>query len=283
VNNSLFEILSRIYFFEAIGFLLIIIVHELGHLIGGKLTGWKFYSFRVFCFVLLKENGRLRFKFSPSFLLGQCIMSPPEIKDFKFLLYNAGGGLTNFVLAGLLFIPLVLVHGAEFLLPGAGTTGSFFYDWLLFTGITSIFIGIMNLIPMVYPIVGVPNDGRNIVELLKSREAQKGFYLAFKQAYELSQGKKQREFSPITISEDTKLGNYFVANMVIMEASRLIDLGEYESALVQLSRLEQFHKKLPPYYQRLAKTVTAKAENLRITKFINEDGCFPNIQTSAQR
>ena len=39
-----------------------LIIHEAGHLVFGLATGYRFSSFRVFNLILLKEEGKLRFK-----------------------------------------------------------------------------------------------------------------------------------------------------------------------------------------------------------------------------
>ena len=52
--------------------------HELGHLIFGLLTGYRFLSFRIFGLMLTRESGSLRFKkHSMPGTLGQCLMAPP--------------------------------------------------------------------------------------------------------------------------------------------------------------------------------------------------------------
>ena len=39
-----------------------LIIHELGHLIFGLLSGYKFSSFRIFNFMLIKEDGKFKIK-----------------------------------------------------------------------------------------------------------------------------------------------------------------------------------------------------------------------------
>lgn len=71
-----------------------IIIHEAGHLIGGILTGYKFSSFRIFNFMFIKENDKLKLKkLSLAGTGGQCLMSPPEFIEGKvpYILYNLGG------------------------------------------------------------------------------------------------------------------------------------------------------------------------------------------------
>ena len=67
-----------------ISFVLHIIIHEAGHLVFGLLTGYKFVSFRVFNVLIDKEENdkiRLRTVQGVDGTGGQCLMSPPKIKN----------------------------------------------------------------------------------------------------------------------------------------------------------------------------------------------------------
>ena len=82
-----------------------IIIHEGGHLVCGLLSGYKFVSFRVGSLMLMKSNGKYMIKkFHIPGTGGQCLMSPPDMKDGKIplVLYNLGGSFINIIL-GVLF------------------------------------------------------------------------------------------------------------------------------------------------------------------------------------
>ena len=74
-----------------------IILHELGHLITALISGFKFVSFRVANYTLLKENGK--YKIKKFFVVGtggQCLTSPPESPSLSAVNgYIAGGTLIN--------------------------------------------------------------------------------------------------------------------------------------------------------------------------------------------
>ena len=75
-----------------------IAVHEAGHLIFGLASGYEFCSYRLGKLMWVKQNGKLSFKrYSLSGTGGQCLMSPPEIKEGKMpvILYNLGGSIMN--------------------------------------------------------------------------------------------------------------------------------------------------------------------------------------------
>ena len=84
-----------------------LIIHELGHLIFGLLSGYKFSSFRIGNLMLLKTGGKLKIKkLKIAGTAGQCLMSPPDMKDNKMpvIAYNLGGAILNLLSCLLFFI-----------------------------------------------------------------------------------------------------------------------------------------------------------------------------------
>ncbi|MGN0061684.1 MAG: hypothetical protein ACI382_04930, partial [Alloprevotella sp.] len=76
------------------------ILHEVGHLLFGLLTKYRFSSFRVFCWMVVKEAGGLRLRrYNIAGTMGQCIMLPPSASEATpYFWYNAGGILVNLFL-----------------------------------------------------------------------------------------------------------------------------------------------------------------------------------------
>lgn len=77
-----------------IGLLLTVTVHELGHLIFGLASGYRFLSLTVFGMTVLNINGKLRLTCRERFVYGQCLMYPlKEDADPKLLI--SGGVIMN--------------------------------------------------------------------------------------------------------------------------------------------------------------------------------------------
>ena len=206
-----------------------VIAHEFGHLVFGKLTGYRFSSFRVGPLVLFRENDRITFKFSRSIIAGQCLMAPPEnFDDFKFVLYNLGGVIFNFLLFGV-FLYLGVRDGITF----------------------NLVLAISNLVP----VKAWTNDGFNLCEALKSKDAAYGFYMMMYVNHKLVEGERYRDFDEelFKIDDEADFGNTFVAYMVMLRASRFEDLGQYDAAQETLSRLDL--TKLPPIYRAMTNAV----------------------------
>jgi len=87
------SIFTHFIFSIFLGFFLQLILHEIGHLIFGLLTGWDFLIFQLNRFALLhlKNKNRLAVVRSKNY---QCIMSPKSINSNP-MLYTIGGCIVN--------------------------------------------------------------------------------------------------------------------------------------------------------------------------------------------
>ena len=75
-----------------------IIIHELGHLVFGLLTGYQFASFRIGSLMFVKKQEKIKVKkFSLMGTGGQCLMMPPKMENgsMPYRLYNLGGVIFN--------------------------------------------------------------------------------------------------------------------------------------------------------------------------------------------
>lgn len=83
-----------------------IVMHEVGHFIGGILTGWKFLYLQVFHFAIVKENNRLSIKWI-SAKNYQCIMYPKGI-SCDAIIYSLGGILMNAIITVISAVVLIM-------------------------------------------------------------------------------------------------------------------------------------------------------------------------------
>ncbi|MHC1749329.1 MAG: M50 family metallopeptidase [Cellulosilyticaceae bacterium] len=165
-KNSVFILVLMILFIYTTVYIQIV-VHELGHMIAGKMSGYKFVSFRIGRLMLMKEKGKLKLK---RFMIvgtgGQCLMMPPieDRYNYPYILYNLGGGIANLIIS---FMSAIL-----YLLMPAKGWGTTFLFMLCCIGIFSAFV---NMIPM--RIGGIANDGYNAKALTKSQETRHAFWV----------------------------------------------------------------------------------------------------------
>ena len=206
-----------------------IILHEAGHMVFGLLTGYRFIAFRIFSFVWQRTaEGRVKFGVSPlPGAAGQCLMSPPGMKDGKlpFVLYNLGGALMN------VFVSLIcLIAAAAAANPAA--------DALLFMGaLVGAVTAVTNGVPM--HAGAVDNDGYNILSMKKSGQALKGFWLQMKAAGENALGVRLRDMPEewFFMPDRTNIKNSMCASAGVFACSRLMDQMKFEEALQAMNTL----------------------------------------------
>lgn len=128
------------------------LIHEAGHLVMGKLSGYRFVSFRIGPAALVRDEGRLRFMKTGNIAGtgGQCIMLPPdgcEPEKTPIVLYYLGGGLFNILTAVLSFVLLIRSDNV------------YVKTFVLFLGAISAAQAVINLVPLKGTVY---NDGFNI-------------------------------------------------------------------------------------------------------------------------
>lgn len=219
-----------------------LVLHEAGHLITGLLTGYKFLSFRVFKFTLVKTDEGLRWKrFHIQGTGGQCILELPEDQDVKkapWFWYNAGGVLMNLLLAGLSIVVLrsFELHIAAFS----------FFIMMTFVG---ILVALLNGVPMI--VGGVSNDGYNLWTLWRHPEERRFFVRSLQAAGQLSRGIRMSEM-PATWFEDIPVNeqsHYLEISNRILYMALLEDQQRFEEARLIAEEVMALGKKLPQLYK----------------------------------
>ncbi|MCL2107457.1 MAG: GNAT family N-acetyltransferase [Oscillospiraceae bacterium] len=221
----------------AAGLCLAVVLHELGHLVSGRLTGYRFVSFRLLKWLWTKDaRGRLRLTKSPvpGGVLGQCLMTPCEDEaDFRFALYHLGGGLLN------------ILTGAPMLVSAFFIRNDFARLFVLCLGLVSLYLGTANLIPRRKLL---PNDGANLKEAKKSAEAARGLYLMLKTNAEKAAGKQIEDYpeDAFAFHENADFSNYCVVNIVFLRAGQLENSGRFGESYAALLRADV--SGLPRYF-----------------------------------
>jgi hypothetical protein len=219
-----------------LGTLFHVIIHEAGHLVGGLLSGYRFVSFTIGSTMLIKENGKLkRKKFNIAGAGGQCLMSPPEMKDgaYPFFLYNLSGSLTNIVV-GIVFIVLFALLRNSF-----SYAGEVFFP-LAFVGLA---LGIFNILPI--NAAGLATDGHNIASLRKNEQARQAFWLMLTANGKFTLGERFKDFPAEwfeAIEDDCN--DPISANLLCMKLSRLLDCHDFAGAKALAEEMLQNGKQL---------------------------------------
>lgn len=198
------------------------IIHEGGHLLCGLMTGWKFVSFRIGCFTLVKQDNKLKFKKTTVVGTGgQCLMSPPLCKpsECPFFLYLLGGGAVN------------ILTGAVALLIGSFTVGLPSIILNIFA-IVGFGLGVMNLFPA--KMGGTMNDGYQIfIELPKNPKSKTAQYLLLAANALLTESESAADMpeavrNEIMSFDYSDLSDTATTNLLLYKAAILFERGCYE-------------------------------------------------------
>ncbi len=231
-------------FFVAVGSLIlslaiIIPIHELGHLVCGLMTGYKFVSYRIFNFTLLKENGKLRVKkFAVAGTGGQCLLTPPDLplEEIPTGWYNFGGVLANLILL-LIALPFTFLDLNPFVAEGL---------WIFI--LTDAIMILLNGIPM--QAGGVGNDGYNIKLLKKNLLSKQGIVNQLRANALIQNGVRPKDMPDTLFSNPYEIDykNALEVSIPLMYSSRLIDQQDYEEALKEMETLYAHKDEIMPLY-----------------------------------
>lgn len=211
-----------LFFIMYVAYIVQIIVHEAGHLIFGLLTGYKFSSFRIFSFMWVKENGKLKLKhLSLAGTCGQCLMTPPELINDKYpyLLYNLGGSITNMITACIFFVIYITLHNYLLL--------SYFFLMLSLLGVVS---AIINGVPMKLGIIN--NDGYNALSISKNSLALRSLHMQMKIHDKNAKGIRLKDMPNewFEVPTDEAMTNSITAVNGVFVCSRLMDEFRFKEA-----------------------------------------------------
>ncbi len=200
-----------------------VIVHEIGHLAFGLMSGYKFSSFRVSSFTFIKtDDGRIKLKLMrvPG-TSGQCLLIPPEPKNglIPQKLYNMGGVIMNLI-ASAVSLTLKYAVGISgilgFILLGIGMMGASF--------------ALTNGVPMRSKLIC--NDGMNAKATGKDPEANRAFYNTLMLAWYQSKGYRMKDIPPeyFRFPSEEGLKDPIIASEAVFVIDRAIDCGFFEEA-----------------------------------------------------
>ena len=217
-----------------------IIIHESGHLLFGLLTGYRFVSFRVFSFMILKEGGQLRLRhLNLAGTGGQCLMAPTDMNggDFPVMLYNYGGAILN-VISALLFLP------AGLSLSGGSLLRTFF----LVMTVIGIAFALINGLPL--HMGPVNNDGLNAMELARDPQARKAFWIQMKVSEQTAKGIRTKDMPEewFSVPADEELKNGIIAVPAVFACSRLMDEHRFPEADALMKHLLSIETGIVPLH-----------------------------------
>lgn len=222
--------LAVFFIFALFVLLLHTIVHEAGHLVFGLLSGYRFSSFRIFSFMILKKDGRLiTKKLSLAGTAGQCLMAPPDNvkpENIPFVLYNLGGALMNCIFSVLSLFLYLTCREVPYLSSA-----------LLFICISGILFALVNALPRNNGIVC--NDGANIKAIKDSPDARRAFWLQLTVNAAGTKGLRFRDMPDewFDFPDNGDRSNQITCASDVMLVDRLMDTEKFSEAEAVCRRL----------------------------------------------
>ena len=215
-----------------ISFILQVIVHEAGHLVFGLLSGYKFISFRVFDFKIMKdENGKFKIRYERlAGTGGQCLMRAPEYIEgkFKYKLYLLGGVMFNLFFSIIFWLVLPSYYTLLFALIG-------------FT------LAFLNLIPMGF------NDGMTFYHASKDETTRFILFLQLEYVYYQSIGKNLLIEQPEIVEKINSLeitkNNYLTDSLEFIKLEGLEYFFDFDTLYTETRKLFLEREDLLPVYK----------------------------------
>jgi len=211
-----------------VSIIVLVIIHEAGHLVCGLITGYKFVSFRIFSFTIIRINEKLSVRrYAIAGTGGQCLLSPPDLPLQKIptVWYNIGGVLANIV-AVLAVLPLFLADVHPYIKVA-----------IVMFVLAGLLLILMNGIPM--KISGAGNDAYNVFALRKNMLSKRGLIEALRANALIQNGLRPKDMPDewFVVPDNIDYRNQLEVSIPIMAASRLIDEMDYEKALKEFEYL----------------------------------------------
>ena len=215
-----------------ISFILQVIIHEAGHLVFGLLSGYRFISFRVFDFKIIKDqNGELKIRFERlAGTGGQCLMRAPEYVEgkFRYKLYLLGGVTFNLVFSIVFWLVLPSYYTLLFALIGYA-------------------LAFLNLIPMGF------NDGMTFYHASKDETTRFILFLQLEYVYYQSIGKNLLIEQPEIVGKINSLeitkNNYLTDSLEFIKLEGLEYFFDFDTLYIETRKLFLEREDLLPVYK----------------------------------
>ena len=232
--------------------------HELGHVISGKIRGFKFYSMTVWFFHFKKENGKINFGFN---WIGneagytEMIPTRKETVGKDFMKMTLGGIIASLILTIISILPIIFnayLPIKVFALLAMGLPVSVYF-----------FLG--SVLPMISD--GVKNDGLTALSYHRRDESSRVGESVLKAQADLYAGVLPKDLNEellFTVPQIMEDDLNFVA-LLDLRYAYYLDKGDYENAVKVNERLLAIDRLPKQYY------LSVLAESLYIYSAINKN------------
>lgn len=218
--------------FAILNYYLGVFFHEIGHLVFGLISGYKFVGFRLGNLVVYKEDGHLKIgKLHIHGSSAHAVLEPPLLVDnhYPSFLYHAGGFALNFAVV---LIALLLINTQI-------AQGQIIFAFLLSLLLMNVLVVLTNGVPM--KLNGIPNDGYNLLNMHKDTDSYLALYLTMRCAAFIADENNAVKDIPNEWFKDINeadFSKHYVANAVMYYYEQLLANQQLDEAYHVLIQLE---------------------------------------------
>jgi hypothetical protein len=231
-----------------LGFLIVIAVHELGHVLAGRLVKFQFRILTIGPFMWEMEAGTIRFKWNKNLNayggLALCLPLNTQNLVQRFIWFAAGGPLASFLLA------IAAYLGLRFLTPAGPSFANYTIEflWIMLTTLSAI-ICVVTLIPMRSG--GFYSDGARILNFLKGGPTAKLDAVTLQTISFGYAGKRPRLLDPAPLLEaiDLPVTSTFKTYLHAYLYMHYLDCGKVEQAKAHLEKYTAGVEEIPKGYR----------------------------------
>lgn len=229
--------------------LLVLGLHEAGHLLGGRVAGFRPLLFVVGPLKLERRDGRWRARLNRNLALygGLAVSAPTDTRDLRrrTLLYVAAGPAASLAIGGLVLL-LLTASGAGPADSGAPFPEAAASTWSLVFGAGSLAIGLVTLIPG--RTVGFDTDGGRILRLARGGLAAEGEVAVLALVGLSYGGRRPRSWDPDLVDRALRADPGSPPGVAARQMAYVhaLDRGETEEARRHLEAALAARENLPP-------------------------------------
>ncbi|MBN2280674.1 MAG: M50 family metallopeptidase [Candidatus Marinimicrobia bacterium] len=238
-----------IYLFGAL--ILVILIHELGHVIGGKLAGYSFFMLTVGPFKWVREQGKVRWRWNTTLnTLGGLTLMVPRVGQSKsqgMALLIIGGPFAGLCLFVISTASILIINMTQ---PGHIIWGHITF-FLMIVAILALGTTVGALLP--FSTKGFASDGGQLLDILRGgHRAERRQILMTLSAFSLN-GTRPRELDHLLVNRLLELSNQ-EKDQVAVAAHHFafyhyLDMGRIDIAGAELDRALELKETYPAELQ----------------------------------
>jgi hypothetical protein len=233
-----------------LSFLVVIAVHELGHVAAGTLVRFQFRLLTVGPFMWEKEGGGLHFKWNKNVNafggLALCLPMDTQNLERRFVWFAAGGPIGSLVLTVVSYV------GLNWLVPASPSFANYSLEffWLMTFTLSTVTL-IVTLVPMRSG--GFYSDGARIMNLLRGGHKAKIDAVTLNTIAQLYGGLRPRLLHPAPLLEaiDLPVASPFKPYLHAYLYSHYLDAGAVEQAGRHLEEYTTGSSEIPAGYRAI--------------------------------